>query len=274
MIFCLARKTPMSDKMTMTPRTVAPDVDALTAYLPLPGLGMLPVNTFVIHAAQPVLVDTGPVGLRDAFLGALEMAIDPARLKWIWLTHADPDHVGNLAAVLERAPNARVVTTFLGMGKMGLLGLPLDRTWLLNPGQSLDVGDRKLTAVAPPVFDAPETTGLFDATTGTLFSADCFGALMQAPADSAAQIDPEALRAGMTGWATVDAPWLDQVDRGRFRECLDTVAALQPDVILSSHLPPAVGMTDTLLQILADAPDAPRFVGPDQAALERMLTAA
>ena len=264
----------MSDHTTMIPQTVAPGVDALGAFLPLPGFGLLPVNAFVIHAAQPVLVDTGPASMRDVFLGALEAAIDPARLEWIWLTHPDPDHVGNLAAVLERAPRARVVTTYLGMGKMGLLGLPADRAFLVNPGQSPNTGDRRLTALAPPVFDAPESTGLFDATTGTLFSADCFGALMEAPAESAAAMDPEALQAGMITWATVDSPWLHQVDRRRFRESLDAVATLGPDVILSSHLPPATGMTDTLLETLSRAPDQSRFVGPDQAALERMLAAA
>lgn len=150
--------------ITQTP--VTPDVDALGTWLPVPGYGVLAVNAFVIRATRPVLVDTGPAVLGDAFIQALERAIDPARLEWIWLTHPDPDHVGNLAAVLQRAPRARVVTTFLGMGKLGLLGLPVDRVHLLNPGQSLDVGERRLLAVAPPVFDAPESTGLFDPSTG------------------------------------------------------------------------------------------------------------
>ncbi|OOG23729.1 MBL fold metallo-hydrolase [Thioalkalivibrio denitrificans] len=257
--------------ITTTP--VSPDVDALGTWLPVPGFGVLAVNAFVIRAARPVLVDTGLAALGEAFLKALEQSIDPARLEWIWLTHPDPDHVGNLAAVLEHAPNARVVTTFLGMGKLGLLGLPVDRVHLVNPGQCLDAGDRGLLAVAPPVFDAPESTGLFDPSTGTLFSADCFGALLPAPAGSAAEVDPGVLCAGMIGWATVDAPWLHRVDRGRFRESLQAVTDLQPRRVLSSHLPPAEAMTGTLLGNLAKAPDAPPFIGPDQAALEGMMAA-
>ena len=43
-------------------------------------------------------------------------------------------------------------------------------------------------------------------------------------------------------------------------------------MVLSSHLPAAPGaMTERLLASLAEAPDAPPFVGPDQAALEQML---
>jgi hypothetical protein len=45
-------------------RQVAPDTISLSSYCPLPGLGILPVNAFVIEAAQPVLVDTGLSALR------------------------------------------------------------------------------------------------------------------------------------------------------------------------------------------------------------------
>ncbi len=44
-----------------------------------------------------------------------------------------------------------------------------------------------------------------------------------------------------------------------------------PETILSSHLPPARGMTEQLLSSLAAAPTATPFVGPDQAALMEML---
>ncbi len=74
--------------------------------------------------------------------------------------------------MLELAPNARIVTTYLGMGKLGIQGFPVERVYLLNPGQSLDVGDRTLQALTPPSYDAPETTALFDNKTRTLFSAD------------------------------------------------------------------------------------------------------
>ena len=40
----------------------------------------------------------------------------PATCAGFWLSHTDADHIGNLVAVLERAPRAQVVTNFLGMG--------------------------------------------------------------------------------------------------------------------------------------------------------------
>lgn len=254
-------------------RVVAPSTTLLGTFLPVPGYGILPLNTYVIAAREPVLVDTGVASMRDAFLSRLEQAIDPRDLRWIWLTHADADHLGNLAAVLERAPRARVVTTFVGMAKMGLMGLPTDRVYLLNPGQALDVGDRVLAAVKPPVFDAPETTGFVDQRSGALFSSDCFGALLEDPALDARDITPSALREGATTWATLDAPWLETVDPTLMGRRLSAVAALAPKVILSSHLPPAAGMTDTLLDVLRGACGKPGFTGPDQAALERLMAA-
>src|SRR4051812_41428368 len=101
----------------MGAQLVAPDTTCLTSYCPLPGLGILPVNAFVIKAAEPILVDTGLSALREPFLDALTQTIDPDDIRWIWLSHMDADHVGNLEDLLAIAPNARVVTNFLGMGK-------------------------------------------------------------------------------------------------------------------------------------------------------------
>lgn len=261
----------MNTPFMVPARTVADGTLCLGAWLPVPGFGILPVNAFVIRGPEPTLVDTGLAALREPFMAALREAIDPVDLRWIWITHADPDHLGNLEAVLAEAPHARVVTTYLGMGKMGLHGLPVERAWLLNPGQRLEIGDRELVAVVPPTFDAPETTGLFDTRSRAYFSADSFGALMHEPADTADAIGPAALRDGMVTWATVDAPWLDLVDPRRHDQRLEQVRRLDPALVLSGHLPPAAGMTDTLLQQLAAARTAPPFEGPDHHALERLM---
>jgi glyoxylase-like metal-dependent hydrolase (beta-lactamase superfamily II) len=265
----------MHAPIVMDPRIVAPDTTALTAWLPVPGFGVLPVSAFVIRAKEPILVDTGVAGLREMFLDALRATIDPAELRWIWLTHTDPDHAGNLAEVLQLAPNARLVTTFLGMAKLGLLGLPTDRVWLLNPGQELDVGDRRLQAARPATYDAPETTGFLDRRSGALFCADSFGALAAEPVESADAMQADALRQGMLMWAPVDAPWLSMVAEGRFSAALAGVKEMKPSAILSSRLPPASGiLMETLLHNLEAARSAPAFVGPDQAALEQMMAAA
>jgi flavorubredoxin len=263
----------MNEATMLSSQKVAPDITSLVSYIPIPGYGVLPVNAFVIHSRQPVLVDTGLAAVGPDFMRELKSVIDPKTIRWIWITHADMDHLGNFEAVLAEAPNARVVTTYLGMAKMGLHGFPLDRVYLLNPGQSLDVGDRKLAAIKPPTFDAPETTGLFDPTTSTLISADSFGAILDKPYDNASEITLSQLRDGGTVWASIDAPWLAVTDPVKFSDTLKAIKALNASTILSSHLPVARDMNEILLDILENAHKAPSFVGPDQAALEKMMAA-
>ena len=148
-------------------------VSVLHDSTPIPGLGVLPINAFLLSAQQPVLVDTGMPASRPALLSALSELIDTADLRWIWLTHPDRDHTGALAEVLALAPQARLVTTFLGAGILSMeYDVPRERLYLLNPGQSLDVGDRRLTAFRPPVYDSPATTGFIDDSTGVMFSSD------------------------------------------------------------------------------------------------------
>lgn len=257
----------------ITTYTAAPDIDVLTSSFPVPGFGLIPINAFVLHAAEPVLVDTGAVVDSDDFMAALRSVIDPADLRWIWLTHTDFDHIGSLHRLLSENPELRVITTFLGVGIMGLSApLPMDRVHLVNPGQGISVGDRSLTAVRPPTFDNPITTGLYDDRSGALFSADCFGALLAEVPQRAEDLSDDELHQGQVFWATVDSPWLHAVDPAVFAASLDGIRRLHPDHVLSSHLPAASGDTlDRLLRSLETVPTASPFVGPDQAALEQML---
>lgn len=254
--------------------SIGTDTVVLSSALPVPGYGVLPVNSFVICGREPVLIDTGLAALNSAFMAALGEAVDPADLRWLWMTHIDPDHTGALAKVLEAAPRARLVTNYVGMAKLALVGFPVDRVYLINPGQSLDVGDRKLSVLKPATFDAPETMAIFDPSTRVLFSSDSFGALLETPHASANEIDRTELAAGMSLWASVDAPWLQFADESKFGAKLAEVGAFKPHHVLSSHLPPAENMTTWLLEQLAAARSAPAFVGPDQAALERLMAVA
>jgi hypothetical protein len=252
------------------------DISVLADYLEVPGLGFLAVNAFVIHAEHPVVVDTG-LGLPDRdFLADLAAVIDPADVAWVWLTHPDRDHTGGLFALLDAAPRARVVTTFVGAGIMSAEHpLPISRIYLLNPGQSLDVGDRRLTGFRPPLFDNPATVGVLDASSGVCLSSDCFGAPLPtaelASAHDAAAASPDDLRAAQLVWASADSPWVHSVDPAKFAASFQPLRDFSPSAILSTHLPPVTGDAAALMATLLDAPQGSPFTGPDQAALEAML---
>ncbi len=254
------------------PYQAMPDVEVLPAHFPIPGMGLLPINAFVIKAGEPVLVDTG-IGIESAeFMKTLESIIDPRDIKWVWLTHDDADHTGSLQKVLEAAPGARLVANALAVLRITTAWpVPMDRVYWLNSGDSLRVGDRRLTAIRPPLFDNPTTIGFYDDKSEAFFSADCFGAIMPSPARSVDEVSAGDLAQGMIGWALADSPWVHMVDPSEFSRALDRIRQMGPKMIFSAHLPPARGKTQQFLELLTTVPALPPFVGPDQTALEQIL---
>jgi L-ascorbate metabolism protein UlaG (beta-lactamase superfamily) len=260
----------------MEKHKIGADVTVLSDHAEVPTIGCLPVNTFVLHAERPLVIDTGLSTPGKDFVTELSAVIDPADVRYVWITHPDRDHTGGLWELLDAAPQARLVTTFLGVGIMSTeWEVPLDRVYLLNPGQKLDLGDRTVTGYRPPLFDNPATVGLLDDKTGTLFSSDCFGGPL-ASADLATGPDVRAItdddvRAAQLLWAAIDSPWVLNTDTTKFAASVDAFRRLDPSAILSTHLPPAVGVNDRMFATLGEAPNAPEFVGPDQQALEALL---
>jgi flavorubredoxin len=56
--------------------------------------------------------------------------IEPDDLRWIYLTHPDPDHTGSLIEILKTAPNVRLIATFLGLGILTIeCQISLDRVF-------------------------------------------------------------------------------------------------------------------------------------------------
>ncbi len=248
------------------------DIEVLPAHFSIPNTGFLPVNAFVTKAREPVLVDTGMGIESEEFMKALESIIDPQDLRWVWLTHDDADHTGSIQKVLEAAPSARLAANSLAVLRMSTAwSIPMQRIYWLNPGDSIRVGDRKLTAVRPPLFDNPTTIGIYDNKSEAFFSADCFGAIIPTPAQNADDVTEGDLAQGMISWASADSPWVHMVEPSKFSQALDRIRQIAPKMIFSAHLPPARGKTEHLLELLATVPTSTPFVTPDQTALEQIL---
>jgi len=244
----------------------------LPTHIPVPGVGNLIINAYVLRAEEPVLIDTG-IGIDGPeFIAALESIIAPRDLRWIWLTHDDADHTGSIQKVMNVAPQVRLATqAFSALRMTTWWPVPLDRVRVVTFGDGLNVGDRTLRAIRPPTFDNPLSTGIFDESTGTLFSVDTFGALLPEVTTNCSEVPADALAQGMVAWGTFDSPWAHLVDSERFDAVLDRVQRLQPNLILSSHLPASTGSCDRFLEIVRSLRDAAPFPMPDHAAFEQML---
>jgi glyoxylase-like metal-dependent hydrolase (beta-lactamase superfamily II) len=252
-------------------------ITALVSGVPIPGLGVLPVNAFVVSTEIPLVVDANITLPPGEFLKAVATVVDPADIGWIWLTHADRDHTGALPELLAAAPRARVITNFTSVGHLsvGPDPLPPERAYVVNSGDRVDLGDRELVALRPPLFDNPGTVGLFDRQSGVFFSSDFFGSPVPTVEDvltpDVASIPEEALIAGQLIWGSADSPWVHGVDEAKFAGSLAVVSDLDARLVLSTHLPPIRGDVGRHLETVRKLPDSTPFVGPNQAAIEALL---
>jgi len=222
-----------------------------------------PSNSLVIQAQRPVVIDTVYPPQAEGFLEDLGSILDPATVTFVAITHADPDHTGALVRLLFRAPNARILTNDPGMQKlMGDFGLPRERFKLINPGMSVDLGDRTLSAHWVPLFDQPETMGFFDHRSRVFHASDCFGAITDRFVPFADQADPDEYHDGFRYWNLSNHHWVRFVDPAKFAPLLDAIRALQPSVIVSTHGPAIRKDIEQALAWLAELPEVGSFDFP------------
>lgn len=243
------------------------------------GEGVEPVavhmNSMVIRGAEPVIVDTGVPGNQDRFLEDAFAIVDPDDVRWIFISHDDVDHYGNLVALAERCPDATVVGTwFLQQRLADEVALPPNRWRWLGDGETLDVGDRTLGIIRPPLYDSPTTRGLFDPRTGVYWASDCYAAPVATGTAFAEDLDLEQWAGGMTTFALWNSPWATIVDPAAFaREC-GRIEDLDLRVIASCHGP---AIEASLIQrahaILRQVPAASAPPQPDQSVLDQIIAA-
>ncbi|HEY5874904.1 MAG TPA: MBL fold metallo-hydrolase [Ilumatobacteraceae bacterium] len=226
-------------KTRIAPTRIAPDTFLVHNHA---GEGTAPVsvalNSMVIRGREPVVVDTGAREHEATFLADVFGLVEPDDVRWIVISHDDVDHTGNLNALAAAAPNATIVIDWFMAERMGasLEVSPLRWRWMVD-GERLDVGDRELVLVRPPIFDSPTSRGVFDPTTGVYWAADAFATPMPTPVSDVAEIDRTVWTEGMATFNQYISPWLMLADEARFQQTVDRIAALDPVAIAGCHTP-------------------------------------
>jgi hypothetical protein len=150
---------------------------------------------------------------------------------------------------------------------------PLRQRWV-GDGEVIDVGDRKLHTVRPPIFDAPTTRGLFDPTTGVYWASDSFATPMLHVARDVAELDAGFWAEGMTMFNQYVSPWLELTEDRKFQATVDRVEALGASAIAGCHTP-VIGRAhvDAALSATRCSPTASVAPQPDQGVLEQIQSA-
>lgn len=268
--------TALGTKTRIRPTPIAPETFVVHDHQ---GEGTAPVavalNTMVIRAAEPVVVDTGMVENRGQYLEDVFSLVEPEDVRWVFVSHDDVDHTGNVNALMAAAPNATLVIDWFMQERMGAsLDVPPSRWRWVTDGDTIDVGDRTLHVVRPPVYDSPTTRGLFDPRTRVYWASDAFASPMVTPVRHVAELDPAAWRAGIHMFARYVSPWLTLTDEAKFQATVDRIDALQPQVIAGCHTPVVDGsfVADAIAATRA-APSAVVPPQPDQSVLDALQAA-
>jgi flavorubredoxin len=209
------------------------------------GEGVAPVavmmNSMVITGAEPIVVDCGPKISGKDWMNAVFSVVEPQDVRWIFMSHEDHDHSGNLVEMLERCPNATLVTTWFMAERFTDQMLPFDRMRWVNNGERFSAGDRELVAITPPVFDNPTTRGLFDTKTGVYWAVDSFGCPLTHEIRNINELDDTFWREGFLQFQRMVSPWHQWLDPAKYAAHIDTVRKLGALKVTNGHGPTLVG---------------------------------
>ena len=229
------------------------------------------INSLVITGAEPVIVDTGSPSNRVQWLEDVFGIVEPADVRWVFLSHDDVDHTGNLADVMAGCPNATLVCSWALVERFSnAFAFPLERCRWVNDGERFDAGDRTLRAARPPLYDSPTTRGLLDERTGIYWGVDAFATPMPTPLATVSDLDQPFWAQGHATFALGGiAPWATIVDDARYQAEVDRFAALGASAIAGAHTPliPA-SHVPAAIDLLRAVPTAEVPAAPDQAVLD------
>jgi flavorubredoxin len=106
----------------------------------------------------------------------LEQLKDVKKIDYIVSHHAEQDHSGSIPTLLERYPEARVITNKKGKEMLeDLLCIPEERMIAAADGETFSLGDKTIQIIYTPWVHWPETFSSFIPESQILFSCDFFG---------------------------------------------------------------------------------------------------
>jgi flavorubredoxin len=268
---------PVAPTIHVPPTRIAPDTWLIHSVQEALGQPLFVyLNSMVILGAEPTIVDTGTMANRRQWLEDVFSLVDPADVRWIFLSHDDIDHTGNLDETLSACPNATLVCNWAMVERhTHAFEFPIDRCRWVMDGEALDIGDRTLAALRPPVYDSPTTRGLFDPTTGVYWAVDTFATPLPDPKMAIADLDDDFWDFGLMLFALgAVSPWLSIVDEAKYARYVDRVQSLDITTIACCHSPVIEGpFIERAFARIRQLPSLDPPPLPDQSVLDQIVAA-
>ena len=134
-------------------------------------------NSYLVMDEKIAVFDTVDKNFAHEWLDNLQKTLGQRKPDYLIVQHMEPDHSANVALFMKNYPEATIVASAKAFQMMqNFFGKAYeDRRIVIAEGQTLDLGNHKLTFVAAPMVHWPEVMVTYDATSKILFSADGFG---------------------------------------------------------------------------------------------------
>ena len=189
----------------------------------------------VVGSEKTTLVESADPEKWEAYIGNIEELLNKLnidRVDYIISHHAEQDHSGSLPLLLERFPEAMVVTNpkckiFL----MEHLLIPDDKFIVKGDGETLSLGDKTVEFMLAPWVHWPETMFSYVREDKMLFSCDFLGSHI-ATSDLFSTDEARVYEAAKRYYAEIMMPFRAQV-----KKHLKRIRELGPEMIGPSHGP-------------------------------------
>lgn len=189
-------------------------------------------NSYLIMGNEKTaLIDTVDPEKTDVLIRNLEH-IGIKKIDYVIANHAEQDHSGSILAILEKYPEARVVTNAKCKGMLiDLLQIPEGKFLVIEDRETISLGDKTLQFIFAPWVHWPETMFTYLPEDKILFTCDLFGSHF-ATSRLYANEDEKVLEDAKRYYAEIMMPFRVQI-----RKYLGWVEELSPEIIAPSHGP-------------------------------------
>lgn len=134
-------------------------------------------NSYVIMDEKIAIMDMVDKRKAEDWFTNLEEVLGDRTPEYLIISHMEPDHSANLAEVLEKYPDIRIVSNakLFGMLPQFFDVDITDRSVVVKEGDTLELGSHTLNFIMAPMVHWPEVMVTYESQDKILFSADGFG---------------------------------------------------------------------------------------------------
>ena len=189
-------------------------------------------NSYLIKGSEKTaLIDTVDPAMQDVLINRLSEFGDNS-IDYVIANHAEQDHSGTIPRVLNKYPQAKLVTNPKCKDMLiDLLMIPEEKFITVGDKETISLGDRTLEFIYTPWVHWPETMSTYLREEKILFSCDFFGSHLAAT-DLYVTDEGQVFEAAKRYYAEIMMPYRTSIEKN-----LVKIKDYAIDIIATSHGP-------------------------------------